>query len=113
MEKLKKVESFSELKIGMLVVIKDCRVCRKPCRGMLVKYDYNHLFFDLRRAPAFYRLPNCDHRAWVTALAVEQGRLYRVEDGLEDDSAETEKMDGIVRELQGAMINLKEVLKAR
>jgi hypothetical protein len=89
MEKLKKVELFSELKIGMLVVVKDCLICRKArCRGILVRFGKAVFMINTNnRYDAFQRLPSCDEgKTWVTAHTIEQGRLYRVEDGLEDDS---------------------------
>ena len=87
MEKLRKVRSFSELRIGQIVVIKDCEECnRAVCRGMLVA-----LHDDFERSeggfePGFELLPECssdsDVVSGVGQETIDTSDVFIVEDGL-------------------------------
>jgi hypothetical protein len=94
MEKLKKVNSFSELKVGQIVVVKGCRVCgASKCRKILMKLDKALVHYndpsDATLENTWFGLPNCETPAWglqpgCTARSVSEGRLYLVVDGMED-----------------------------
>jgi hypothetical protein len=103
MEKLKKVNSFSELKVGQIVVVMNCRVCgASKCRKILMKLGkalvhYNNPS-DAELTMSWFGLPNCCTPAWglqlgCTARTVLEGRLYLVVDGMEDSgSVENKKL---------------------
>lgn len=91
MEKLKKVNSFSELKVGQIVVVKNCEICNKAkCRGILYEFKKDKTY-----GAAFLTLPNCgdiSEDSCITQPMVEDGYVYLVEDGLEDmDEVENKK----------------------
>jgi hypothetical protein len=63
MEKLRKVNSFSELKIGQIVVVVNCRQCNKAkCRKMLTKIEINAKVdpSNPHYENAWYGLPKCN-----------------------------------------------------
>ncbi len=74
--------SFVELRTGMIVVIKGCDRCRGQCRGMLTNP------YSERDEPAWLIEPSCQQgrRQCVGKYSVDQGRVFRVIDGLEDSS---------------------------
>ncbi len=92
--KLERVRSASELRVGMLVVLKACRDC-----------GANHRIMLLRTHPAAGvhddGTPDCGLNGWKTTPvcddafgfcpcgSIAEGRLYRVEDGLETDEETT------------------------
>jgi hypothetical protein len=94
MEKLKKVNSFSELKAGQIVVIKNCRVCHKGmCRKILIKIKSVSIYCDkvedAEVLDAWFGLPNCSNinglqPGCTSRTTIAEGRLFLVEDGLED-----------------------------
>jgi hypothetical protein len=95
MEKLKKVNSFSELKAGQIVVIKNCRVCHKGmCRKILTKIKSANIYYDkvedAEVTDTWFGLPNCSNininglQPGCTYRTIAEGRLFLVEDGLED-----------------------------
>lgn len=95
-EKLKKVKSFSELRVGMIVVIKDCQICSSStCRKILIKlHKKAHLSMRgvYTTEEAFETLPLCSraNRNYIAHHTVDEGRLFRVDDGLEDEDEEAE-----------------------
>lgn len=99
MEKLRKVNSFSELKVGQIVVVKNCRQCGKAkCREMLIKYNPSEPSLNpdtnkVENLPGFDIAPLCTNKPMILgAWTVNQGRVYLVEDGLEDmDGVENKK----------------------
>lgn len=104
MEKLRKVNSFSELKVGQIVVVMNCRQCGKAkCREMLIKYIPSALSRNpdtnkVENMPGFDIAPPCTNKPMILgAWTVNQGRVFLVEDGLEDtDGVE----DVVVKKLE-------------
>lgn len=95
-EKLRKVTSFGDLKIGQITVCTDCAACGAgQCRGLIVKFDPQIMMFKpitktTHVGPAFLTYPHCTPRAVYGAVepcAVQEGRVFVVEDGLEDSEA--------------------------
>ena len=92
MEKLRKVRSFSELRIGQIVVVEDCSLCGKAHRGILVNFDDAFMCEraddgTLIEEPSFGQLPACplslpDCFDCVCPSDVDDGTVYIVEDGL-------------------------------
>lgn len=101
-ERLKLVESFDELRAGMIVVLKDCAIpgCGGRHRGILLKPN--------KSPSTFYRGRQTTSAGWITAPspaciesifanyavgteAVAERRVYRVLDGLEDTQQTTER----------------------
>lgn len=101
-ERLKLVESFSELKAGMIVVLSPCGECGGIHRAMLIRIASGEGFFIdgeyvVDMAGWFYapKMP-CDN-LWgpteidpvITERSVANRRVYRVDDGLESYSQTT------------------------
>lgn len=92
-EKLRKVRSFSELRIGNIVVKKSCLCCGKDHRYILIDFDDAGDWYDPDTGkdgiePAFGAIPPCPIPAGapedaICPLDVEDGTIYLVEDGLE------------------------------
>jgi len=96
-EKLELVRAESELRPGMIVVVKPCLDCAQTHRAMLLsrrtkktvtKNTGTVSFVSWKCAPR----PQCEDRDyyWAFDVTIDQGRLYRVIDGLER-GAETTK----------------------
>ncbi len=95
MEKLRKVQDISELRVGMITVMKACSLCGKNrCRSMLIKKHTDFMLREDIRDPYFVSvgfdiLPPCSNgRVIITEKSVATGRLYLVEDHLADGKAE-------------------------
>lgn len=100
MESLKKIESFSELGPGLIVVVKNCQVCgREKCRGIIGRLRVFHSPIRNKSWEGYRTYPGCSQKAHVTADAVSQGRVFRVLDGLEDSELEEIVASPTVREL--------------
>ena len=100
-EELKRVESFSELRAGMIVVLRSCRFCGSSHRALLISCAKRRLFdpegvhegdglswqLQLLTQPRHH---NSGGRPFgIGQLAVLEKRLYRVLDGLESHPQET------------------------
>ena len=91
-EKLRRVERFEELRAGMVVVISPCLWCVNKHRGILTRRETGRSVSPDGGAwhgARFLFLPEVheDDQSLslsVTALGVAQGRIFIVEDGLED-----------------------------
>lgn len=96
MERLRKVNSFSELKIGQIAVVMNCEECgRAKCRGILVAFFDDFECADGGFCRGFQALPICVGGELITGIgedSIETGDVFIVEDGLETG----------VRELAGA-----------
>ncbi len=104
MEKLVQVKSESELKPGLRIVLKSCRLCRQEHRGMLLR---SMDFVD----PPYTGWTAVPHMAcdgpdlWTTFdAAIPEGRLFRSEDLDDDDEnwreAELRAADLLAKRLQ-------------
>lgn len=83
-ERLVRVENFSELQAGMLVVVKACTTCGKTHRSILTRFVKRVLFRSGRVDPGWRGLPrrpcskvDCNW-ANVSPLAVGEGRCFMV-----------------------------------
>jgi hypothetical protein len=99
-ERLKLVESFDELRVGMIVVITACAFCDGTHRGILT--DCNDELSENADGSVdddmswdYSPTPECcggpDIVSCFSADAVEDGRIYRVLDGLEDTQQTIER----------------------
>lgn len=94
-ERLKKVTSFGDIKIGQIVVVKDCRACgRSRCRSLVIRFDRCAKVLeatgDVTIEAAFRGVPNCcpqfSPMNILAVSTVSEGRLFVVDDGLSDRS---------------------------
>lgn len=97
-EELRLVESFSELRVGMIVVTKPCNWCGSTGghRGILAAFDGSRVtrnsFGGQSEGPSFLTLPMppcSDRNRWVTRDGVDHRIIYRVVDHLEDSQSTT------------------------
>ena len=89
-ERLKLVRDFGELRAGMIVVTKGCSHCAQTHRAMLVRFIPDDRWLKANGAigagKSWDWLPIASPcgSVGIGEKLVETGRLYRVEDGLED-----------------------------
>lgn len=91
-ERLIPVRSESEIRIGAIYVVRNCRICGKRERFMITGHAGLRMFsndgIEHFIAPAHAVAPvDCQGDDYSNlALAVAQGRLFRVDDGLTEES---------------------------
>jgi len=90
-ERLRLVTDFSELRAGMIVVIKPCNWCGAVHRGIIAKKVISRPTLidesggvELASGWGVLPAPSCDPLPILIAADDPLGNVYRVEDGLED-----------------------------
>lgn len=94
-EKLIPVLSETELRVGMIVVVKGCQNCGGWHRGMIAS-GMRREGFDMlgRRSASRWTLapePMCGKSWWALGNTAKDGRLFRVDDGRADESLQESK----------------------
>lgn len=96
-EELKLVERFEELRAGMIVVIENCIQCGQRMRALLLRYKNG---LSLRSYPeetnGWEIVPRCPKEpahSWLTPIAIQQKRVYRILDGLESPHTTTQETE--------------------
>jgi hypothetical protein len=91
-ERLIPVRSKSEIRIGAIHILKECRPCGATNRGILVRLTREFKCSHCGIQQESYKLlpGHCCLTHFSLCLAFREGRLFRVEDGLdpEKDNAE-------------------------
>jgi hypothetical protein len=101
-ERLELVTRFEELRVGMLVVVKPCGLCRLAHRGILTRFvDADPLEGAWKRpdgrlvppgqSMAFLPLACEERTSYVTEYGVREHRIYRVVIPPADASHETKR----------------------
>ena len=82
-ERLELVTAFEQLKVGMVVVLRNCLICGRDHRRMLISLALRR-FTDGKADMSWTGVPVAHSNAAFDASAVRERRVFRVVDGLED-----------------------------